>query len=96
MTLLYIVLVLALLSGLLVLASIGIHRGRLKAETARKIVHAGMGGICLCFPLLFKSPEPVTLEPIPSPLEFMAAGCGQVRKKTWKANLPSMSQIRVL
>ena len=36
------------------------------------------------------------LEPIPSPLEFMAAGCGQVRKKTWKANLPSMSQIRVL
>jgi phytol kinase len=61
MTLLYIVLVLALLSGLLVLASIGIHRGRLKAETARKIVHAGMGGICLCFPLLFKSPEPVTL-----------------------------------
>jgi hypothetical protein len=36
------------------------------------------------------------IEPIPSPLEFMAAGCGQVRKKTWKANLPSMSQIRVL
>ena len=58
---LYILLILASLSGLLVLASIGIHRGRLKAETARKIVHAGMGVICLSFPLLFKSPVTVNI-----------------------------------
>lgn len=57
----YIFLILVSLSGLLILASLGTNKGKLKAETARKIVHAGMGCICLSFPLLFQSPEPVNI-----------------------------------
>lgn len=57
----YILLILASLSGLLILASRGTNRGKLKAETARKIVHAGMGCICLSFPLLFESPVAVNI-----------------------------------
>ena len=57
----YILIILVALSGLLVTSSIGVQKGSMKAETARKIVHAGMGCLCLSFPLLFTSQFPVTI-----------------------------------
>jgi len=50
-------LVLALLGGLI----LGTYRLRLGAEASRKLVHIGMGSICLSFPWIFESAWPVDL-----------------------------------
>ena len=51
--------VLGALAGLVAGAKTLRSRGRLSAEASRKLVHLGMGSICLSFPWLFGDPWPV-------------------------------------
>ena len=54
-----IVLVLGLLGALMLGVRRGQSGGRLSPELARKLVHLGMGTVCLAFPWLFDSAAPV-------------------------------------
>ena len=54
-------LVLGLLAVLMLTVRTLQEQGRIEAETARKLVHMGMGTLCLTFPWIFRSPEPVWL-----------------------------------
>lgn len=69
----------ALVLALLALLMAGVRalqvRGRIGAEPARKLVHAGMGTICLGFPWIFAGPGPVWLLAL-----FAGAGLLAVRR----------------
>lgn len=43
------------LSVIITLSTLGVKKGKLSAEMARKLVHVGMGLLCLSFPWLFNS-----------------------------------------
>jgi len=61
-------LVLGLLAVLMLAVRAAQHRGAIDAEMARKLVHMGMGSVCLAFPWIFTSVGPVWA------LAFAAAG----------------------
>ena len=63
-----IALVLGLLGGLMLAVRAAQRRGAVGAEFARKLVHLGMGTVCLAFPWIFVSPGPVWI------LGVLAAG----------------------
>lgn len=54
-------LVVGLLAALMLAVRAGQQRGALGAEPARKLVHMGMGAVCLVFPWIFSEPGPVWL-----------------------------------
>jgi phytol kinase len=54
-----IIAVLLSLVGLITLSARLVNKGIIKGESARKMVHVGMGVICLTFPWLFKEALPV-------------------------------------
>jgi len=56
-----VMLVLGLLGALMLAVRALQVRGRVGAELARKFVHMGMGAVCLAFPWIFVSAEPVWL-----------------------------------
>ena len=56
-----ILITLACLGAIIAFSALGLKKGKLSAEMARKSVHVGMGFICLSFPWLFDSVTPVQL-----------------------------------
>lgn len=54
-----IIAVLAALGALLGISAMMVNKGKICGESARKMVHVGMGMICLTFPWLFKESFPV-------------------------------------
>lgn len=56
-----ITIVLIALTLLLGLSAILVNKGKIGGESARKLVHVGMGMICITFPWLFRSSFPVVI-----------------------------------
>ncbi|MFC5049805.1 diacylglycerol/polyprenol kinase family protein [Rubritalea spongiae] len=59
--LLYIFLVIAALATVMLIASVAVSKRKVSAEVGRKSVHAGMGLLCMLFPLLFDETTPVVI-----------------------------------
>src|SRR5581483_3336738 len=49
----------AVLASVFICARVLVRSGRVSSEASRKIVHIGMGAVCMSFPWLFSSTEPV-------------------------------------
>jgi phytol kinase len=59
MPIISIIAILVALVGLITLSARMVNKGKIKGESARKMVHVGMGIICLTFPWLFQKAMPV-------------------------------------
>lgn len=70
----YIAILLTLLSlgGIILFSSTGVRRGCLSSEQSRKMVHVGMGLICMTFPWLYQSAVAVQLLAIFAVLSLLA------------------------
>ncbi len=72
---------LSFLLALSVLAALGLRRGLLSAEASRKLVHLGMGLVCISFPFVFDSVIPVQVLAVVAVVSLLL-----LRLSPWKAS----------